>query len=389
VTLIPRATIFFTLLTVAPTMAQAAAPAEVDAARARLVGIWDATPALDIDFLEATAKDQLPFLRANALGTRVSYRFKSDGSFTSIVLKRNGREDGVNVDRLGSARGAGKWSVVDVHGQNAKVQLTPEGGKPMDRSLKFTSDDGFDMELPELEGKGFQSSTPFRRNLGERTLRWIQANNTAAPRAPLVRDMAQFVASAMKRREDFALRFGKDLMKSGKATEVSGFCEQFYVLEFSDKQAKQLGLTGTQVSALHARRDETFPVLSPAKVIDVKMVEPGPIDLGKPITATVTIAPDRVVQISPDGGDCSVRCSIEAGEKSISLFSNFIAPVMLEMQVNVKVTPPAKYASYEGPVILYFDLCREIKFEGGHSAIEVLSNSRQVLLDAKPTKKSS
>ncbi len=312
-------TTFLAILTVASAIASAATPAEVNVARAKIVGIWDATPALDLDFLEATAKDQLPFLRANALGTRVSYRFKSDGSFTSIVLKRNGREVGVNVDRLVSARSAGKWSIVEARGKDVKVQLTPESGKPFDRSLKFTGDDEFDMELPELEEKLFQSPTPFRRNLGERTLSWIQAHNKAGPNAPLVRAMAQFVGSALKKREDFALRFGKDLMKSGKATEISGFCEQFYVLELSDEQAKQLKLADSEVSALHAPRGETFPVLSPAKVIDVKMVEPGAIDLSKPITATVIVAPDRVVHISPEGGDCSVRCRIALGRSSAVL----------------------------------------------------------------------
>jgi hypothetical protein len=384
----PWATIFFTTIAVTSAVARAAAPAEIDAARAKLAGIWDATPALDLDVLEATARNQLPFLRANSLGTHVTYRFKSDGSFTSIVSKRGGREDGVNVDRLGSARSTGQWSVIDVKGKDVRLQLTPEGGKPVDRSLQFATDDGFDMDLPELVGKSFQSPTPFRRNIGERALGWVQANNTAGPRAPLVRDMAQFIAAAMKGREDFALRFGKGLMKSGKATEVSGFCEQLYVLEFSDEQAKRLGLADLAISALHTQRSETFPILSMAKVVDVTMDGPGPIDLGKPITAKVTVAPDRVVQISPDGGDCSVRCRIEAGNNSISLFSNFIAPVIVELQVNVKVTPPAKYASFEGPVVLYFDLCREIKFEGGHSAIEVLSNSRQVLVDAKARKKS-
>ena len=103
--------------------------------------------------------------------------------------------------------------------------------------------------------------------------------------------MSQFIGASVRAHEDFSLRFGKDLMKSGKATEIAGFCEQFYVFELSDAQAKKLNLADAGVGALHSARPETFPVLSVAQVKDVTMSRTGAIDLGKPIASKVTFVP--------------------------------------------------------------------------------------------------
>jgi hypothetical protein len=45
---------------------------------------------------------------------------------------------------------------------------------------------------------------------------------------------------------------------------------------------------------------------------------------------------------------------------------------------------PEKHADYTGPITMYFDLCRETKYEGGAFTLEVLSPAAEVHLEAGP-----
>jgi hypothetical protein len=344
------------------------------AAKAALVGTWDATPAPDEITLMAMDQMQDPDVaRARAIGARVTYAFGPGAAMRIVILSRPGAMDGPTIARLRPQVIDATWDVVAA-AKGLVLKVTPtKGGKPLDQPLTFEGEDALVVDTNLIEHDGFSSTLHFRRSIGQRVTRWLGANNSVGgEKSPLVADLAKLIAPFVAGREDFRVRLGGGLTKSGRPTELFAFCEQLFVRELTDAEAANGKLARKGVTTAHWPGNDAFPVLTEATASDGPTFDAkgGRIDLRKPITGTVTYAE---VNRLPRDAAYVVRVSMVIGDQMIRAYHRSVSPRPGAATWKFSVNPPKDLADYAGPVHLFVDLCRETKFAGADVAIQVLS----------------
>ena len=370
-----------------PWVAYGETPAEI---RAKLVGIWEAAPALDEDMLQADANANIPYVHAQAVGVRQIYNFAADGKCTIVLVHRVGPEDGTTIDRLVADTIKADWVVLSVDPKDVKIRVTRPPLKPgtprrpIDQTLIFDGNDAFSMDAFDMVEKGFRSPMLFRRNVGECARQWIAQNCTAGPNEQFTQDMNAAISKFDKNEEDFSLCLGGHLTKSGKVTEIVGFCGGFFVFELTKTQAAQLHLGDDAVVLLNTPRNNFYLVPSEARIEKVELENKDGLDPTQPIIAKVTVT---AVHTVGDAGDYSVRMTCQTGNKA--RFS-ILCPVMHgpvgQATYGCKFKIPDHAAQFEGPLTIMIDFCRTTQFAQGGFTVEVLSGSYSTLVDAKPGK---
>jgi hypothetical protein len=365
--------------------ARGAAPANVKpaAAKLKLIGTWDATPTLDEINLMAMDLVQDPDLaRARAIGQRLIYTFGPKAAMRIAILSRPGPDNDAIIDALEPQVVDATWDVA-TGPKGLVLKITPtKGGKALEQPLTFKDDDAFFVESDLLEHEGFLSPYHFRRNIGDRVTRWLKANNSVGgEKAPLVADLSKGVAPYVARGEDFRIRIGGGLTKSGKPTEVFAFCEQLFVREMTDAEAAKTKLARTGATTAHWPRKDVFPILSEATIASGPKFDAGGgrMDLRKPITGTVTYAETN--RLPPDAMYV-VRVSMVIGEKMVSAYHRSVSPRPGASTWKFSVDPPKDLADYAGPVHVFVDLCRETKFKHSDVTMQVMSPSADAHFEA-------
>ena len=363
----------------APARKVAGAPVTPAAAKAKLMGSWDATPVLDEDMLRGFEHTQDPQqARLRALGQRVVYAFGPGPAMRVVIVSRG--EAALNDRFLEGLRPRpfdATWDVVKgPKGLVLKLTRT-EGGQVMEQPLTFDGDDAFTVETDLIEDEGFRPVLHFRRNIGERVVRWLKANNAVGgDKAQMPADLGKAIAPFVDARDDFRIRLGPGLMTSGKATELFAISEQLFVYELTNAEAARLKISKMGATTARFVGKDTYPVLteltaSAGPRFDAKG---GRIDLRKPITGTVTYAE---VNRLPRERDAKyiVRVSMVVGDHMTRLFHHSLSPLPAAAEWKFSVDPPDGKADYAGPVHVFVDLCRETKFAHGQIILEVLSPS--------------
>lgn len=356
-----------------------AAPLRVvtpEAAKSNLIGTWDATPALDEITLMAMDQVQDPALaRMRAIGQRVIYSFGPGPAMRVVIVSRKGPENDRFLDGLKPRPFDARWDVVNGP-KGLVLKVTPtKGGQPMEQPLTFDGDDAFTVETDLIEHEGFRPVLQFRRNIGDRVVRWLKANNAVGgDKSPMAADLGKAIAPFVARGDDFRIRLGPGLMTSGRATELFAIAEQLVVHELTAAEAARLKINKMGATTARWESKDAFPVLTEATAsagpeFDTKG---GRIDLRKPITGTVTYA---AVNRLPRERDATylVRVSMVIGDQMIRAYHRSVSPRPGAAEWKFSVNPPADLADYAGPVHLFVDLCRETKFAHGDLTLEVLS----------------
>ena len=361
-----------------PARKAAGAPVTPAAAKATLIGSWDATPALDEFTLIGLEQTQDPQqARMRALGQRVVYTFGPGPAMRVVIVSRQGPPNERFLADLRPRPFDATWDVVKgPKGLVLKVTRTA-GGQVMEQPLTFDGDDAFSVETDLIEHEGFKSVLHFRRNVGERVVRWLRANNAVGgDKAQMPADLGKAIAPFVQAGDDFRIRLGPGLMTSGKATELFAISEQLFVYELTNPEAARLKIAKMGATTARFSGKDAYPVLTEVKATAAPRFDAkgGRIDLRKPITGTVTYA--EVNRLAREGeAKYIVRVSMVVGDQMTRGFHHSAAPRPGAGEWKFSVDPPDGAAEYAGPVHLFVDLCRETKFAHGQILLEVLSPS--------------
>jgi hypothetical protein len=211
--------------------------------------------------------------------------------------------------------------------------------------------------------------------------KWVSENNALGADSPIGNDMGKVAEKHLEAGKNFGILLGPGLMKSGKATRIGVFCGQFYVVQYTDAQCEEAGLRPTTVvettDAITARRR-----IPPDVEIGTPDFGAAGIDLAAGVKGTI---PVRALRRLPEA-DYVIRLSYTIGSKSTSAYShfgNFVAEK--EKSVDFKFGPAgADAAKLSGPVVVFIDVCEMMPVGNGEEAVETISRTSVMAVDAMP-----
>jgi WD40 repeat protein len=249
-----------------------------------------------------------------------------------------------------------------------------------------TGRDAAAQKSPQLAGDAGQKDVPAAPNPATETesvrdqiIHWVRDNNAFGPNHKIVADVTAMVKKHEDAGEDFGLRFGSGLVKSGKTTQLESFNGQFLMLELSDSQAKALGMTPFNLIETKAQPDGTRVAAEVAigkPEFDSKLSW----DFTKPITGHVTL---RALQDFTHG-DFALRIRFSDGATTFSSYDHLLAPPLMrdaEMKFKLAATKPK--VKNGRPIVVFFDCCRLTKDGQGGDDVEVVSDTTAFVVEAK------
>jgi len=149
-------------------------------------------------------------------------------------------------------------------------------------------------------------------------VKWVSENNGLDAGSGIDEDMGKIAEKYLSADKNFGILLGPGLIKGGKATRIGAFCNQFYVVRYTEAQAKQIGLQPNNVVESYEPRqgDRRVPP-------DVEIGKPdfgsSPLDRGVGVHGTINV---RALRHLPTA-DYVVRLTYSTGQQSLSNFSHF------------------------------------------------------------------
>jgi hypothetical protein len=357
-----------------------------DDATAKLIGTWECSPLLDEFRLKADPNLDAALARGAAIGAREIFHFSHDGTYTKVQVYRLTPQAGTDIAPPLTDTTKGTWTIVSGDTKSAKLELTADPGKmpskPVDITIAFDGDDIFTTKVQDLGDLPFESTFTFRRSPYDLAVKWIQDN--CVPDEKLDDQMNTEIIKYARTRQSFSIALGSHVVKSGKPTEIQGFCGQLLIFEFTKEQAKALNLDDDNAVTSGAVRPHEYNILSEVKIDKFDLTNPAPLDLTKPLVANVTLTAAH--RLDADG-DYSVRISCHVGgNEHISMYSHLASAPGIKSTFKCSFKAPDSFTKYAGPMTIAVDVCRTTKFEHGISIDEILSTSYATVLDVRPAK---